>query len=492
MRFIVIYLFSICSLSWGQQRFYKLYSGAGYDKGEDILVLPDSSYVVAGSSGSWEQSAQGFLLKLDHQGNYQWSQAYGIQETEEVKRVFQRPGLGYYMAGISNSWSGGSYDPMVIYTDLFGNKQWIKTYESPSWERIHDGVQTIDTGMVLVGERQAVLGGSADIFLMKLDKNGDTLWTKSFGTTGDDRAFSIQRISDTSYAIGGEWYVADSAMQKGFIAEINDNGSLLWQTILGNHNGAYQISDLTQTPDGIMFVGFHMVNTTNYDHFSGTVDLNGNIIQQVTHFDSPSTIENNRFQQIHYLPQLNLSVIGYQTINSLTNQDDFDLGFGYFDALYGFWMPNYSGTTVINDGLDQIAQIKPTHDGGYVAVGTNANVLDNQNALNGGSNVFVLKIDLNGGGEIQTDTVLTLNQLVALNPIDQESSFFGIYPNPTSNLTKISAFTEEPLVLHIYNQQGSCLQTIIVQDQYELDLSEYSNGIYYLESNGSYLKLLKQ
>lgn len=492
MRSIVLFFLLLHSLSWGQQRFYKLYSGAGFDKGEDILALPDSSFIVAGSSGSWEQSAQGYLLKLDKNGLYEWSQAYGIQETEEVKRVFQRQGLGYYLAGISNSWSSGSYDPMLIFTDLSGNQQWIKTFESPSWERIHDGVQTLDTGMVLVGERQAVLGGSADIFMMRLDKNGDTLWTKSYGSSGDDRAYSIQRISDTSYVIGGEWFVADSSIQKGFIAHVHENGTILWQTTLGNHSGAYQISDLTQTPDGIMFVGYHKVSANNYDHFSGTVALTGSIIQQITHFDNPSAIENNRFQQLQYLPQLNVSVIGYQTINSLTNQDDFDLGFGYFDALYGFWMPNFSGTTIINDGLDQIAQIRATPDGAYVAVGTNANVLDNLNALNGGSNIFVLKIDLIGGGEIQTDTVLTLNQLVALKPVAEENLSFGLSPNPTTNFCKIHPFTQNTMVFRLLNQQGACLQTLTVNGDVELDLSAFAAGIYYLESNGNFEKILKQ
>jgi hypothetical protein len=491
MRYLIFLFLCLATAAQGQQRFYKLYAGNGFDKGEDVLVLPDSSFVVAGSSGSFEQTAQGYLLKLDQQGNYQWSQAYGAQETEEVKRIFHRPGMGYYMAGMSNSWSAGSFDPMLIYTDLLGNQQWIKTYESPSWERIHDGAQSIDTGMVLVGERQAVFGGSADIFLLRLDKNGDTLWTKTMGSNGNDRAYSIQRITDSTYAIGGEWYLPDSLSSKAYIAMIHDNGTVLWEKHFGHYSGAYEVHDLTKTPDGIMFGGWRTVSANNHDNLSGTISFTGVLLQEITHLDNASTIENNRFCQLQYVTQQNVTVIGYQTINSLTNQDDFDLGFGYFDALYGFWMPNFSGTSIFNEGLDEVTQIKPTADGGYVAVGTNANVVDNFNALNGGSNIFVLKIDVLGGGEIQTDTVFTLNQLVGLHEAYQGSPSFGVYPNPTVDIVAITAFSDIPLAFTLTDNQGRILEQFDMQATHMLDLQQYPAGIYYLNSLGQRTKLLK-
>jgi len=491
MRYLVFLFLSFSIAAQGQQRFYKLYSGNGFDKGEDILVLPDSSFVVAGSSGSFEQTAQGYLLKLDQQGNYQWSQAYGAQETEEVKRIFHRPGLGYYLAGMSNSWSGGSFDPMLIFTDLSGNQQWIKTYESSSWERIHDGVQSIDTGMVLVGERQAVFGGSTDVLVLSIDKNGDTLWTKSFGTAGDDRAFAIQRLSDTTYAIGGEWYVADSSMNKAFISVVHANGNILWQQIFGHFSGAYQVSDLTITPDGIMFAGSHRVSSSNYDNFSGTITTAGVMLQEITHLDNPTNIENNRICQAQYIAQQNLSVFGFQIMNSSTFQDTYDLIFGYVDPYFGYWMASMAGTVIINEGLDQINQIRATQDGGYIAVGTNANVVDNQNALNGGSNIFVLKIDILGGGEIQTDTVFTLNQLVGLEDVNQVTTNFGVYPNPTVDFVTITAFSDIPLAFTLTDNQGRVLEKFDMQATYLLDLQKYPAGMYYLTALGQRTKLLK-
>ena len=71
MRILISFIILCVSLlSYGQNSFFKLYSGSGYDRGEGIVQLEDSSYVITGSSSSWSESSQAFLLKIDAEGNY--------------------------------------------------------------------------------------------------------------------------------------------------------------------------------------------------------------------------------------------------------------------------------------------------------------------------------------------------------------------------------------------------------------------------------------
>ena len=79
MRLLIVLLF-ISSLSIAQSSFYRLYSGAGYDKGEDVVQLQDSSYVIVGSSSSWGDNQAAFMLHVDSLGNYLWSNNYGGPE----------------------------------------------------------------------------------------------------------------------------------------------------------------------------------------------------------------------------------------------------------------------------------------------------------------------------------------------------------------------------------------------------------------------------
>jgi hypothetical protein len=489
MRFLTI-LFFLCAVQVlsAQTRFYKLYSGTGFDKGEDVLALPDSTFVVAGSSGSWEANAQGFLMKLDQQGNYVWSQAYGAQETEEIKRVFHRPGMGYYLAGMSNSWSGGDYDPMLIFTNLAGDQQWIKTFPHTGWERIHDGVMTADTGFVLVGERQAQLAGSADVLLLRLDKYGDTLWTKTIGTAGDDRANSILRVQDSLYVIGGEWYVADSSATKGFVLKINDQGTVLWMDTLGHLGGDFVVSDLTQTPFGIQFAGNHTFTTENHNVFSGSISLSGQIINQNAPQDG-TFLSDDKCQQIAYLSQQDLSIFGIQVQNDSTFSEYYDLNFGFVDALFGYWL-GLPYTMVINEGYDYVGNIKPTLDGGFVAVGMNSVIVDGQNQLNGGSNVFVLKVNGDGSAYVQTDTVFTTQQLVGLSPIFEGSQVL-MFPNPVASVLHFNWEGSEAKLIEIHDVVGNLMHRETMSKAQTIVLDKWPQGVYYVRINGKSYPLVK-
>jgi hypothetical protein len=482
MRFLSILSFLLfVQLVSAQSRFYKLYSGSGFDKGEDVLALPDSTFLIAGSSGSWEENAQGFLMKIDSVGSYLWSQAYGAQETEEIKRVFHRPGIGYYLAGMSNSWSNGNYDPMLIFTDLAGNQQWVKTYQNPAWERIHDGVQTKDTGFVLVGERQATLGAEADVLLMRLDKNGDTLWTKTLGTAGADRANSVIRVSDSLYVVGGEWYVADSSATKGFVMKINDQGVVQWFDTLGHLSGDFAVLDLTQTPFGIQFAGNHAFTPENHNVFSGSISINGQIINQNAPQDG-TFISDDKCQQIAYLAQQDRSIYGIQVQNDSTFSEYFDLNFGYVDALFGYWL-GLPYTMIINQGYDYIGNIRPTLDGGFIATGYNSVIVDGQNQLNGGSNVFVLKLNGDGSAYVQTDTVFTTQQLVGLSPLFEGSEVL-MFPNPVASVLHFGWPGSVPKSIEIQDAMGNLLQRETITPSQTIDLSNWPQGVYFVRIDG--------
>jgi hypothetical protein len=102
-----------------------------------------------------------------------------------------------------------------------------------------------------------------------------------------------------------------------------------------------------------------------------------------------------------------------------------------------------------------------------------------------------LKIDILGGGEIQTDTVFTLNQLVGLDDINQGTLNFGVYPNPTAAMVSITSLYEAPIELTLTDNQGRVLEKFDMQATYLLDLQKYPAGMYYLTALGQRTKLLK-
>ena len=61
-----------------------------------------------------------------------------------------------------------------------------------------------------------------------------------------------------------------------------------------------------------------------------------------------------------------------------------------------------------------------------------------------------------------------------------------------TDVCHVTATSKEPMLVRLFDQQGSCLESFILQETHELDLRNYAAGIYFLETNGAYLKLLKQ
>lgn len=70
-------------ISFGQIKFFKIFTDNGYDFGQGIVELSDSSYLLTGSSSSYGDSpSQVFLMKLDSLGTFQWSKNFGGSESD--------------------------------------------------------------------------------------------------------------------------------------------------------------------------------------------------------------------------------------------------------------------------------------------------------------------------------------------------------------------------------------------------------------------------
>jgi hypothetical protein len=483
MRILISFIILCVSLlSYGQNNFFKMYSGSGYDRGEGIVQLEDSSYVVTGSSSSWGESSQAFLLKIDTVGNYLWSQSYGGAESEEGKRVLYNADLGFYIAGFSNSFGSGDFDAYLVKTDLNGNKLWEKTYGKPSnWERINDAIWTKDSTILMVGEVQATNGEAADLLIIHADKHGDTLWTKTFGSIGEDRANSIISVQDSLFIIGGEMFIPDSNLVKGFILKMNTAGDIIWQDTITDLAGKYGVTDLSLGVNVIYAVGFREINPENFDDYAGKFDLNGPLIFQYTKQDLVQ-IESNYFSEVLFLPSQNKIAITYRTFNPGFEGQDYDIVIANFDGFDLGWLDQFR--TINNEGLDENSQLLATNDGTYVTVGTNSSTGLFENTSNGGSHIYVMKVGANNVFPI-TYNVNTLNQLVEIESLGSTIQA-KISPNPFNEDLTISLSSEIPIQGIIYNALLEEVLQFDIFGETTIVTSNLSPGAYFVKLGDSF------
>ena len=489
MRILISFLIIIFSwFSYGQNSFFKLYSGSGYDRGEGIVQLEDSSYAITGSSSSWGESSQAFLLKIDTAGNYLWSQSFGGAESEAGKRVLYNADLGFYIAGFSNSFGAGDFDAYLVKTDLNGNKLWEKTYGKPSnWERINDAIWTKDSTILMVGEVQGTNSIASDILIIHADKNGDTLWTKTFGSIGEDRANTIISVQDSLFIIGGEMFIPDSNLVKGFILKMNTAGDIIWQDTITDLAGKYGVTDLSLGVNVIYAVGFREINPENFDDYAGKFDINGTLIFQYTKQDLVQ-IESNYFSEVLFLPSQNKIAITYRTFNPGFEGQDYDIVIANFDGFDLGWLDQFR--TINNEGLDENSQLLATNDGTYVTVGTNSSTGLFENTSNGGSHIYVMKVGANNVFPI-TYNVNTLNQLVEIESLGSTIQA-KISPNPFNEEITISLSSEIPIQGIIYNTLLEQVLQFDIFGETTIETSNLSPGAYFVKlGDRFYQKIIK-
>ena len=80
---------------------------------------------------------------------------------------------------------------------------WTKTYGGEEREIGHTVYQTNDDGYIIAGITNSFGVGGEDIFLIRTDSSGDTLWTKTFGGTESDWGCAVQQTNDYGYIIAG-------------------------------------------------------------------------------------------------------------------------------------------------------------------------------------------------------------------------------------------------------------------------------------------------
>lgn len=474
-----------------QGKFYKNYTDFGYDFGEGVVQLADSSYLLTGASSSFgEGPAQAFVMHVDKFGDRIWSKSYGGAESDRGRRIFQIPNDGIYVAGYTNSIGNGSFDFYFFKTDLVGNLIYEKTYGGANFEKLHDATfVSKDSSFILVGETKSNAEEIENLYIMRLNSNGDTLWTKQMGSAGVDIARAVTMISDTTFVVVGDYYVADSLKQKGLYLKMHIDGTVEWLNTVGQR-GKHSLNDLSFDEGRIRAVGYvrYRENNIDYSRLYGFVgDLDGTTYNE-TIDTSPAT--NTRYGYLtSYSNQLNKFYVSEQSLVSIASQF---IGGGE-DAIisrvegYGlYWIA--PGVNVSNIGDDQITQLIRTSDGGAIAVGYNTH------AISGGNNVTLMKIGENDDF-VPTYSLPDVGSLVFKNELETAIQA-KIYPNPVNEVLQIEVETMDNIHVTVMNAYGSIVENSKFNKLTSIDLSDYPAGLYLvrLEISGTYktFKVLKK
>ena len=226
------------------------------DWGYSAVETFDGGYVAAGLTGAIGFGQEDvYLVKTNDRGDTLWTKTYGTPSNGEfAKAVVQTRDSGYAVLGYTESYGAGAADVYLIKTDVNGDTLWTKTYGGAGNDDGASIQETEDGGFIIVGNSRSFGAGEWDVYLIKTDSKGDTLWTKTYGDQYNAEAASVQKTSDKGYVIVGNTYGFKADYMDVYLIKVDSLGNLQWQKTYdgpenGNESGDFGTA-VQQTQDG--------------------------------------------------------------------------------------------------------------------------------------------------------------------------------------------------------------------------------------------------
>jgi hypothetical protein len=234
----------------GNLQWTKTIGGPGNEAGNSFIQTSDGGYAIAGTTTSFGAGeADVYVVKLDAKGNLQWTRTIGGKKEDWGSLLIQTSDGGYAIAGFTRSSGAGEFDVYVVKLDANGNLQWTRTIGGPKGDEGYSLIQTSDGGYAIAGATESFGAGDWDVYVVKLDVNGNLQWNRTIGGKKEDVGNSLIQTSDGGYAIAGGTISFGAGEADVYVVKLDANGNLQWTKTIGGpavENG----SSLIQTSDG--------------------------------------------------------------------------------------------------------------------------------------------------------------------------------------------------------------------------------------------------
>lgn len=233
----------------GSIQWQNRYGGAGVDVAYSIQQTSDGGYIAVGETTSFGAGgADAFVFKLKSDGSIDWQKSYGGTNDDRARSIQQTLDDGFIVAGETDSFGGGDLDIWVLKLDGQGAVVWQKSYGGNDDDVANSVQQTSDGGYIVAGGTTPTGSTVNDVFLLRLDASGGVVWQKTYGGVNDDVAYSSQQTSDGGYIVAGRSSSFGNIFGDIWVLKIEPNGDIDWQKTYGGNesnsaNAIQQLSD---------------------------------------------------------------------------------------------------------------------------------------------------------------------------------------------------------------------------------------------------------
>jgi uncharacterized delta-60 repeat protein len=451
-----------------------VFGGDDTDEAFDIEQTTDGNYIIVGRTVSFGSGATDvWLLKVNANGDTLWTRTFGGDRGDYGTSVQQTFDGGYIITGYIGTNASGYYDVWLIKTNEFGDTTWTRKYGGSYSDYGYDVMQLADNGYVIAGNTSVIGGNYIDFFFIRTDSDGDTLWTKTYGGTGADRAYAVDTTSDGGFIIAGSTQSFGASQGGFYLIKTNSVGDTQWTAIYDNFE-IDECRDVKPTGDGgYILAGFtRALGAGEYDMYLIKVNSNGDTLWTKKYGE----FLDDQCYSIQVMSDGGFVFCGYHepvTFHSqvLIIRTDAD-GNIIWEKKIG------------NSGGQYGNSIKKTSDGGFVLAGWKDSSSGTRQDL------YIIKLEPES------------TPIYGYNPTEPITCYtlYPNYPNPFNPTTTITFNLPEAskVTLKIFNILGEEVTTLLSASllsgsySYEFDASDLASGVYlYRLEAGNYVETRK-
>ncbi|MEE9162177.1 MAG: FlgD immunoglobulin-like domain containing protein [Candidatus Neomarinimicrobiota bacterium] len=209
--------------------------GPGGEEPVNVVQTADSGYIITGNISDEVNNAQVGLIKTDSLGITQWTKTYGGTGDEYGRFVQQTADSGYIV--VAEKLVDDGTDFWLLKMEADGDTTWTSTF-SPGGGEANGVAQTADGGYAIFGLVFGTLAVHNDALprnwlLIKTDDSGTLDWSQTYGGDGDDQSMGMINHSGGGFLLTG-WFARNDTTVDLWLVRTDALGDTLWTTTVGD------------------------------------------------------------------------------------------------------------------------------------------------------------------------------------------------------------------------------------------------------------------
>ncbi len=223
-----------------------------FDYGADDYAVAaletDDGFVLA--SSTWNGNSISFgLTRTDAAGNELWARTYGDAENNWCSSIIETTDGGWLLGGFTFQPQSFLIDIFVVRVNTAGDTLWTRTIGGTnSSESANAMLALSDSGFLLAGDRDPNAQGFPDVYFLRLNGAGDTLWTRTFSNPTIESLSGVCRLTDGNYLACGSQFIEGGSTDFYFL-KLTPAGDSLWTRAWGG-DGYDLANEIVALPDG--------------------------------------------------------------------------------------------------------------------------------------------------------------------------------------------------------------------------------------------------